>query len=124
LATEQAGQRQKCSFLRDLSAPHPPRIAVDVLSMSYPDFYISSILSVNTGANIYFTFSGQSRHSVQNLLTSLSSNDLKIRIHKTVNLPVVLYGCETWFLALREEHRLRVFKNRMLRRYLDGGGMK
>jgi hypothetical protein len=42
----------------------------------------------------------------------------KIRIHKTIILPVVLYGCETWSLTLREEHRLRVFENRVLRRIL------
>jgi hypothetical protein len=36
----------------------------------------------------------------------------KIRIYKTIILPVVLYGCETWSLTLREEHRLRVFENR------------
>jgi hypothetical protein len=41
---------------------------------------------------------------------------LKIKIHKTVILPVVLYGCETWSLSLREEHRLRIFENRVLRR--------
>jgi hypothetical protein len=35
---------------------------------------------------------------------------------KSVILPVVLFGCETWSLALREEHRLRVFENRVLRR--------
>jgi hypothetical protein len=40
----------------------------------------------------------------------------KIKIYKTVILPVVLYGCETWSLTLREEHRLWVFENRMLRR--------
>jgi hypothetical protein len=37
-------------------------------------------------------------------------------VYKTVILPVVLYGCETWSLTLREEHRLRVFENRLLRR--------
>jgi hypothetical protein len=37
-------------------------------------------------------------------------------MYKTIILPVVLYGCETWSLTLREEHRLRVFKNRVLRR--------
>jgi hypothetical protein len=37
------------------------------------------------------------------------------KIYKTIILPVVLYGCETWSLTLREEHRLRVFENRMLR---------
>jgi hypothetical protein len=56
-------------------------------------------------------------HSVQNLLSSrLLSKNLKIRIYKMIILPVVLYGCETWSLTLREEHRLRVFENRALRR--------
>jgi hypothetical protein len=41
---------------------------------------------------------------------------VKIKIYKTIILPVVLYGCETWSLMLREEHRLRVFENRVLRR--------
>jgi hypothetical protein len=55
--------------------------------------------------------------SVQNLLYSrLQPRNLKIKIYETIILPVVLYGCETWSLTLREEHRLRVFKNRMLRR--------
>jgi hypothetical protein len=40
---------------------------------------------------------------------------VNIRICKTVILPVVLYGCETWPLTLREEHKLRVFENRVLR---------
>jgi hypothetical protein len=39
-----------------------------------------------------------------------------IKIYKTVILPVVLYGCETWSLTLEEEHRLRIFENRVLRR--------
>jgi hypothetical protein len=43
---------------------------------------------------------------------------LKIRLHETIISPLVFYGCETWSLALREEHRLRVFENRMLRRIL------
>jgi hypothetical protein len=41
---------------------------------------------------------------------------MKINIHRTVNLPVVLYGCDTWSLTLREEYRLTVFKNRALRK--------
>jgi hypothetical protein len=45
----------------------------------------------------------------------LLSKNLKIRIYKTIILPVVLYGCETWPLPLREEHRLRVFENRVLK---------
>jgi hypothetical protein len=56
-------------------------------------------------------------HSVQNLLSShLTSKNLKIKIYKTVILPVVLYGCKTWSLTLREEHRLRVFEKRVLRK--------
>ena len=43
-------------------------------------------------------------------------NTLKIKIYRTIILPVVLYGCETWSLTLREKLRLRVFENRMLRR--------
>jgi hypothetical protein len=51
-------------------------------------------------------------HSVQNLLSShLISKNLKIKIYKTVILPVVLYECKTWSLTLGEEHRLRVFEN-------------
>jgi hypothetical protein len=46
----------------------------------------------------------------------LLSENLKIRIFKTTILSVVLYGCETWSLTLTEEHRLRVFDNRVLRR--------
>jgi hypothetical protein len=42
--------------------------------------------------------------------------NLKINVYKTIILPVVLYGCETLSLTLREEHRLRVFENRVLRR--------
>ena len=44
------------------------------------------------------------------------SKKLKIKIYRTIILPVVLYGCETWSLTLREERRLRVFENRVLRR--------
>jgi hypothetical protein len=50
------------------------------------------------------------------LSSRLKSKNLKIKIYKTVILPVVLYGCETWSLTFREEHRLRVFENRVLRR--------
>jgi hypothetical protein len=46
----------------------------------------------------------------------LLSKNTKIKIYRSIILPVVLYGCETWSLTLREEHRLRVFENRVLRR--------
>jgi hypothetical protein len=55
-------------------------------------------------------------HSFQSLLSScLLSRNLKVKIYETIILPVVLYGCETWSVTLREEHRLRVFENRVLR---------
>jgi hypothetical protein len=41
--------------------------------------------------------------------------NVKVRIYKTIILPVILYGCETWSLTVREEHKLRVFENRVLR---------
>jgi len=56
-------------------------------------------------------------HSVQNLLSSnLLSKNLKIKIYRTIILPVILYGCETWSLTLREERRLIVFKDKVLGR--------
>ena len=66
-------------------------------------------IRLNSG-NVYY-------HSVQNRLSSsLLSNNLKIKIDRTVILFVVLDGCEIWSLILREERRLRVFENRALRR--------
>ena len=54
---------------------------------------------------------------MQNLLSSrLLYKNLKIKIYKIIILPVVLYGCETWSLTLREKRRLKVFQNRVLRR--------
>jgi len=51
-------------------------------------------------------------HSVQNFLSSsLLSNDIKIKMHRNIILPVALYGCETWWLTMRE-----VFENTVLRR--------
>jgi hypothetical protein len=62
--------------------------------------------------------SGNARHyAVQNLLSSrLLPKNVKIKIYKTIILPTVLYGYETWSLTICEKHRLRVFENRVLRR--------
>ncbi|KAJ4433470.1 hypothetical protein ANN_15773 [Periplaneta americana] len=57
--------------------------------------------SINMGNACYY--------SVEKLLSSSLLSE--VRIYKTVILPVVLYGCETWTLTLREEHRLRVYEN-------------
>jgi hypothetical protein len=50
------------------------------------------------------------------LSSRLLSRNVKVKIYKTIILQVILYGCETWSLTLREEHRLRVFENRVLGR--------
>jgi len=56
-------------------------------------------------------------NSVQDLLSSsFLSKNIKIKIYRTIILPVVLFGCETWSLTLRKERRLRVYENRVLRR--------
>jgi hypothetical protein len=56
-------------------------------------------------------------HSVQNILcSSLISKNIKIKIYRTIILPVVLNWCETWSLILREVRRLRAFENSLLRR--------
>jgi len=57
---------------------------------------------------------------VQNFLSSrLLSKNLKIKIYRTIIFPVVLYGCETLSLTLREERKLRVFENMVLRRIFE-----
>jgi hypothetical protein len=54
-------------------------------------------------------------HTYSDLIPILSRN-VKVKIYETIILPVVLYRCETWCLTLREENRLRVFENRVIRR--------
>ena len=56
-------------------------------------------------------------YSLEKILSpSLLSKKLKVKTYKTIILPVVLYGCETWSLTLKAEHRLRVFENKILRK--------
>ena len=56
------------------------------------------------------------------LFSRLLSKNLKIKMYRTVILPVVLYGCETWSLTLREERKLRLFENMVLRRIFGPRG--
>jgi hypothetical protein len=51
----------------------------------------------------------------ESFVFQFATNKMKIKIYRTIILPLVLYGCETWSLTLREERRLRVFENRVLR---------
>jgi hypothetical protein len=60
------------------------------------------------------TMQNMSMNSIVNRAHCLISKNLKIKIYRTVIMPVVLYGCETWSLTLGEEHRLRVFENGVL----------
>jgi len=53
---------------------------------------------------------------IKSFVFQFAIQKVKIKIYRTIILPVVLYGCETWSLTLREEGRLRVFENRVLRR--------
>jgi hypothetical protein len=60
-------------------------------------------------------------YSVKNLLSyCLLSENVKVKIQRTIILPDVLYGCETWSLTMRKEHRLRVSDNRVMRRIFGG----
>jgi hypothetical protein len=62
---------------------------------------------------------------VKNLTSfGLISKNIKITIHRTIILTVVLDGCETWSLTLREERRLQVFENRVLRSIFGPGGSR
>jgi hypothetical protein len=64
-------------------------------------------------------------HSIQSILSShLLSRNVKVKIYKTIILPVVLYGSEIWSLTLREEHRLRVFEYRILGKTFGQRGVK
>ena len=62
-------------------------------------------------------------HSVQSLLSSrLLSKNVKNKIYRTINLLVVLYGCEAWSLTVKEVRKLRVFENMVLRRIFGARG--
>ena len=79
------------------------------VSIEFISTYFKRKLLLKSGNACYY--------SVQNLLSSsLLSRNLNIKINRTISLPDLLYGCETWSLTLREERRLRVFENRVLRR--------
>jgi hypothetical protein len=72
---------------------------------------------IQGGTNSQLNSDSACYHWVQNVLSfSLLSKNINITIYRTIILPVILCGCETWSFTLREERRLRVFENRVLRR--------
>jgi len=82
------------------------RIEISIFRVDSKIFIIKTVLSRNA-----------CYHSVQNLLSSrLLPKTLNIKIYRNIILPVVLYRCENWSLTLREERKLRVFENMVLRR--------
>ena len=81
------------------------------------DFLLTNQNSIQEEIKCRLKAGNSCYYSVQTLLSSrLLPKNLKIKIYKTIILPAVLYGCETWSLTLREESRLRVFENRIMRR--------
>jgi hypothetical protein len=89
----------------------------DVAKFSYPDTTLTDQNCMHKEIKSRVNSGNACYHSVQSLLSSrLLPRNLKVKIYKTIILPVVLYGCEIWSLTLREEHRLRVFENSALRR--------
>ncbi|KAJ4431282.1 hypothetical protein ANN_19879 [Periplaneta americana] len=81
--------------------------------------WIGHMMRLNTNRWTYILTTWDLRIGKRNAgrqKTSLLSKNLKVRIYKTVILPVVLCGCETWTLTLREEQRLRAFENKVLRK--------
>ena len=96
----------RCLFLKMRSVVRFKIIGV----LSLTSLCVYSVREIHTLTNkefLYLTFIGP---------PILLSKNLKIKIYRTIILPIVLHGCETWLLILREERRLRVFENRVLRR--------
>jgi hypothetical protein len=88
-----------------------------MLIMSEKDFFFCVQNCIHEEIKSRLNSGNACYHSVQSLFSSrLLSRNVKVKIYKTIIVPVVLYWCETWSLTLREEHRLRVFENSFLRK--------
>ncbi|KAJ4431153.1 hypothetical protein ANN_19748 [Periplaneta americana] len=103
--TGRNGEREKSSGQKNVS---------DVEKFKYLGATVTNINDTREEIKHRINMGNACYYSVEKLLSSnLLSKNLKVRIYKTVILPVVLYDCETWTLNLREEHRLRVLENKV-----------
>ena len=117
IGLEVNGDKTKCVVMsRDQNAGRSHNMKIDngsfvmVEEFQYLGATLSNQNSIQEEINSRLKSGNACYHSMQNLLSSsLLSKNLKIKVHRTIILPVVLYGCETWSLTLREEPRLRVF---------------
>ncbi|KAJ4448485.1 hypothetical protein ANN_10501 [Periplaneta americana] len=92
-------------------------IGLEVEEFKYLGATVTNINDTREEINRRINMGNACYYSVEKLLSSsLLLKNLKVRIYKTVILLVVLYGCKTWSLTLREEHSLRVFENKVLRK--------
>jgi hypothetical protein len=108
---------------RNQNAGHNHNIKIDnksferVEEFKYFGATLTNRNSIHKGIKSRLKSGNACYHSVQTLLSSrLLPKNTKITVYRTVVLPVVFYGCETWSLTLREEQRLRVFENRVPKR--------
>jgi hypothetical protein len=96
-----------------------------VRDFKYLEMTLLNPNSIQEGIKSIWNSRNTGHLSGQNIFfSSLLFKNLKIKIYRTVILPVVLYGCETWSLTVREKYRLRVFENSVLRKRLGQGGTR
>jgi hypothetical protein len=108
LRCRKAGQKQSIKIAN--------RSLEDVVKFNYLGTTLTDQNSIHEEIKSRLNSGNACYHSVQSLLSSrLLSMNVKVKIYKTIIPPVVLYGCETWFLILKEEHIIRVSENRILR---------
>jgi len=82
----------------------------NVSDFKYLETTLTNHIYIHEQINSRLIFGSVRYHSVQNLLSSdFPSKNLKIKIYKFIMQPLVLYGCKTWSLPVREEHRLNAF---------------
>ena len=108
---------------RDMNSGRSHNIKIDYSSferveeIKYFGKTLTNQNSIHEEIQSRFKKGNASYHSVQNILSSSClSKNLKIKIYGIIMLPVVLYGCETLSLTLREKRRLRVYENGVIRR--------